>query len=118
MEQIINSYKLFWANFANFNGRTRRRDYWYAALVNTVIVSVLELLGMYVGIFGILASLFSLISFIPTITIGTRRLHDIGKSGWWQLIMLTGIGAFVLLFMACIDSKPGDNQYGPNPKGL
>ncbi len=118
MDQIINAYRLYFANFANFNGRTRRRDYWTVALTNAIIASILSTLGVYVGLFGMLAKLFSLVCLIPSISICTRRLHDIGKSGWWQLIALTGIGAFILLIMACLDSKPGDNQYGPNPKGL
>jgi len=53
---------------------------------------------------------------IPGIAVGVRRLHDVGRSGWWMLIALTGIGAFVLLYWFVKDSEPGNNEYGPNPK--
>ncbi|MDR2934962.1 MAG: DUF805 domain-containing protein, partial [Candidatus Adiutrix sp.] len=50
--------------------------------------------------------------------LGIRRLHDIGKSGWWLLLLLIPlVGAIIILVFLCLDSQPGENQYGPNPKG-
>src|SRR5215204_5898732 len=55
---------------------------------------------------------------IPTLAVTVRRLHDIDRSGWWILIGLVPlIGVIVLLVFALLDGTPGDNRYGPNPKG-
>jgi uncharacterized membrane protein YhaH (DUF805 family) len=60
----------------------------------------------------------SLLLVIPTIAVTFRRLHDTGRSGWWWLLsLLCGIGAIILLIFCLSDSKPGDNEYGANPKG-
>lgn len=64
-----------------------------------------------------LSGLFSLALFIPSLAVAVRRLHDIGRSGWWLLIgLIPLVGAFVLLVFAVQDSQPGSNAYGPNPK--
>ena len=53
----------------------------------------------------------------PAFAVGARRLHDTDRSGWWQLIgLIPLVGAIILIVFFCQDSKPGDNQYGPNPK--
>ena len=63
--------------------------------------------------------IFALALLVPSIALAVRRLHDIGKSGWWYLIALIPlIGLLVLLYFFVLDSQPGSNQYGPNPKGL
>jgi uncharacterized membrane protein YhaH (DUF805 family) len=55
---------------------------------------------------------------LPSIAVGARRLHDIGRTGWWQLIVLVPvIGVIVLLIFYVMDGDPGSNEYGPNPKG-
>ena len=66
---------------------------------------------------GILALIYALALLIPSIAVSVRRLHDIGKSGWFILIaLIPAIGAIILLIFMVTDSNPGDNQYGPNPK--
>jgi uncharacterized membrane protein YhaH (DUF805 family) len=69
------------------------------------------LIGLYV--------LYALATFIPSLACAVRRLHDTNKSGWWILISLVPIlgGIWVIVLLA-IDSDPGVNQYGPNPKLL
>ena len=116
MNQIIECYKDAWVNWKNFSGRTRRSAYWYAVLANFIVAIILGILGGIVDFLTILGSLYSLAFLIPSIALCIRRLHDTGKSGWWYLIALTGIGAIVLLVWFCQDSQP-DNQYGPSPKG-
>ena len=61
--------------------------------------------------------LYSLVVFVPSLAVSVRRLHDVGKSGWWLLIALTGIGVFYLLYLFVTDGEAGDNQFGSNPKG-
>lgn len=116
MNQIIESYKDVWVNWKNFSGRTRRSGYWYAFLANIIIGFVLGFIGGIIEPLEILTSLYSLVFLIPSIALAVRRLHDTGHSGWWYLIILTGIGAILLLVWFCQDSGP-DNKYGPSPKG-
>ena len=66
----------------------------------------------------VISGLFSLALLLPTFAVTVRRLHDIGKSGWWALITFTGVGDIFLLFWLVKDSQPGENKYGPNPKGI
>ncbi len=113
----IDYWKLAFSRYATFTGRSRRSEYWYFTLVNFIVSFVLSIaLGLLGETAGLLANLYGLVVLIPGIAVGVRRLHDIGRSGWWYLILLTVIGAFLLLFWFAQDSEPGTNQYGPNPK--
>lgn len=110
-------FKLALSKYAQFTGRSRRSEFWYFTLINAVIGFVLSLvLGAIGEQVGLLANLWSLAMFIPGIAVGVRRLHDYGKSGWWYLIMLTGVGVFLLIYWWAQDSEPGTNEYGSNPK--
>ena len=115
MNQIIESYVDVWVNWKNFSGRTRRSAYWYAVLANMIIAFILGFVGGMLNL-DIIGELYSLVFLIPSIALCVRRLHDTGHSGWWYLIVLTGIGAILLLVWFLQDSQP-DNQYGPSPKG-
>ena len=111
-------------NYANFNGRARRSEYWYWTLAVTLVSGALTLLIRLSGDSGILHglltgiySLFSLAVLVPGLAVCWRRLHDIGKSGAnWFWVFLPIVGVIMLLVWFCKDSQPGDNQYGPNPK--
>ena len=105
-------------NYANFTGRAGRPEYWWWVLFAVVASLILGLVDRMIGmqILGtifmqILGTIFMLATIIPGIAVGVRRLHDLGKSGWWLLISFTIIGAFVLLYWF---TQPGerDNQYG------
>ncbi len=119
MDAIIECYKKYWSNYVNFNGRARRSEYWYPVLCNFVVSLALGILANLVSFLGILMGLFSLAVILPSLSVAVRRLHDVGKSGWWLLIVLVPlVGGVLLLIWACTDSNPGENQYGPNPKGV
>jgi uncharacterized membrane protein YhaH (DUF805 family) len=61
--------------------------------------------------------LYGLGVLVPGIAVTVRRLHDIGKSGWWGLVALIPlIGSLILIYFAVKDSQPETNEYGPNPK--
>ena len=63
------------------------------------------------------SGLYTLVVFVPSLALSVRRLHDIGKSGWWMLISLIPlVGPLIVLFFMVKDSQPGTNEYGPNPK--
>jgi uncharacterized membrane protein YhaH (DUF805 family) len=108
--------------YATFSGRACRSEYWYFFLFYLLISVVLTLMDGILGADthqggGLLSGLFALGTLLPAIGVGVRRLHDIGRSGWWLLIGLVPLlGGLVLLWFAVKDSDPGDNAYGTHPK--
>ncbi|MBV7440351.1 DUF805 domain-containing protein [Weeksellaceae bacterium TAE3-ERU29] len=127
----MNWYLKVLKQYADFNGRARRQEYWMFALINAIIsVVLMALVGIAAGIGGeggaslailfySLYGLYGLATFIPAIAVLVRRLHDIGKSGGWFFIgFIPLIGAIWLLVLLATDSQPGENEYGPNPKGV
>lgn len=109
---IVENYKdIVMRKYALFTGRATRSEFWYFVLVNLII-------SIIVGVFGkFLQSLYSLIVLVPSLAVAVRRLHDIGKSGWWLLLVLIPIiGWIILIVFYATDTEARDNQYGPNPK--
>ncbi|NJD23812.1 MAG: DUF805 domain-containing protein [Betaproteobacteria bacterium] len=110
--------------YAVFDGRARRKEYWYFVLFNTIIFVVLTIIDVLTGSYsqeagmGLLGGIYTLAVLLPSIAVAVRRLHDTARSGWWLLIALIPlIGAIVLLVFMVKDSSPGQNEYGANPKG-
>lgn len=111
----MNWYLHVLKNYATFDGRATRSEYWYFILFNIIISIVLSIIDE-IATGGVLGIIYCLAVLIPFIAVATRRLHDINKSGWWQLIgLIPLIGAIVLLVFFCTDSKE-NNLYGLNPK--
>jgi uncharacterized membrane protein YhaH (DUF805 family) len=103
--------------YATFSGRARRKEYWMFFLINILIAIALAIVEAILGLPGILGGLYALALLIPGIAVTVRRLHDTGRTGWWILIALVPvIGFIILLVFMVLDSQPGDNAYGPNPK--
>ena len=108
--------------YATFSGRARRREYWFFTLFYILIYIALILVDMVTGSLsgggiGLLSGLFALGMLIPSLAVTFRRLHDTNRSGWWILISLIPlIGGIVLLVFMVMDSQPGMNDYGDNPK--
>lgn len=120
IEEIKKWYTMVLQKWNVFTGRSRRKEYWTFTLVNVVIGIVINILGSIISqtLFGIIGLLFCLALIIPGIAVGIRRLHDVGKSGWWLLISLVPVvGVIVLIIFLVTDSQAGSNQYGANPKG-
>jgi uncharacterized membrane protein YhaH (DUF805 family) len=104
----------FFNNYANFEGRARRAEYWYVVLFNAIVSFVLGLLGD-AGI--IISCIYSLIILIPTFALIWRRLHDTNRSGAYYFIGLIPIIGWILLLIAfCQEGTHGRNQYGDDPK--
>ena len=80
------------AKYATFSGRASRAEFWWFFLFQILVSIVASMLG------DVVAGLVSLALLLPALAVGARRLHDIGKSGWWQLIMLTVIGLLLLIY--------------------
>ena len=111
--------------YACFSGRARRQEYWLFFLFNLIASIIINVIGGVlagatgVEAFAYLGAIYSLAFLIPGFAVFCRRMHDTGRSGWWWLIgLIPFVGVIVLLVFCCLDSQPGENQYGPNPKGL
>lgn len=111
MEHFINAF----TNYANFSGRARRKEYWMFYLIYIVIYIGLSVVDGFLGTIW-LTTIFSLVMLVPGLSYAARRLHDTGRSGWWQLIILVPlIGLIVLIVFLAQDSHP-ENEYGISPK--
>ena len=119
----MNWYLEVLKKYAVFNGRARRKEYWFFylfyiifAIVFIFIDGVTGTLNEKVGM-GVLSGIFVLAMLIPGIAVAIRRLHDTGRSGWWILLSLIPlIGGLWLLVLMVLDGTQGQNQYGPDPK--
>ncbi|MBO4753921.1 MAG: DUF805 domain-containing protein [Bacteroidales bacterium] len=164
---FIEAIKTCFAKYVTFSGRARRSEHWYFFLFIILVMIVLviwlgstimgpvmeyiseggdpndkeaiaEVVNSYrVSPSSIVLLIFWVGTLLPTIAVQIRRMHDIGRSGWWSMTYWTGvllmyapfiptmisytifiIGTIWFIYLACQDSTPGDNVYGPNPKGL
>jgi uncharacterized membrane protein YhaH (DUF805 family) len=105
--------------YADFTGRARRSEYWFWALALGIVYLVFVILASIADAFWVIGLLVDLALLVPTLAVGVRRLHDTDRSGWWLLIGLVPfVGSIVLLVFFVMEGTPGDNRYGPNPKGL
>ena len=109
--------------YAVFQGRARRKEYWYFILFNIIVSTALAFLDRMTGTFvadtgfGILSAIYTLAVIIPGIAVSVRRLHDTNRSGWWFLITIVPIlGFFVFLYFMVLNSDQETNKYGPSPK--
>ena len=115
---MVEAVKKFFRNYANFNGRSTRADYWWVVLASFLCGFVIGFVFGLMGESGVklattVSSLFSLAILVPSLAITVRRLHDINKSGWFILISLIPfVGSIILLVLLCMDSVNEGNQYG------
>ena len=102
--------------YAVFSGRARRKEYWMFALFAGIIYVVFAVLGVVTKQSWLVAIPY-LGFLLPGLAVTARRLHDTGRSGWWILFGLAPlVGGITLFVFSVLDSEPGDNKYGPNPK--
>ncbi len=115
--------------YAEFTGRSRRKEYWMFALGLVIVYTLLAVLfvsgldfsgggfGALGGVsLGILV-LFALAIIVPSIAVQVRRFHDQDKSGWFVLLnFVPYVGGIIVLVMMCLEGTPGPNRYGPDPK--
>ena len=107
------------SKYATFEGRARRSEYWYFFLFSFIVTMVISVLVNALSLPSFISGLVSLALLVPGLAVAWRRLHDIGKSGaWYFLGLIPIIGTIILLIWLCKDSDPGENQFGPNPKGM
>jgi uncharacterized membrane protein YhaH (DUF805 family) len=121
----VNWYREVLRKYAEFGGRARRREFWHFTLVNSLLVTALVLVDLrfdlvhYPSGFAFLSGFYSLAVLVPALAVSVRRLHDTDRSAWWLLIAFVPLaGALALIYFYTLDSSPGANRYGPNPKGV
>lgn len=105
----MNWYLQVLKKYAEFSGRARRKEYWMFVLFNFIISTVLNIIDATMKT-EMLNLLYSLAVLLPYIAVGVRRMHDVGKSGWFILIPIYN------LILACTEGDKGENEYGPDPK--
>ncbi len=107
-------------NYVNFSGRSQRSAYWFWALfaflasVAGAIVDAL-IFGYNPQGINLVQGIVGLALLLPGIAVSIRRLHDLDRTGWWLLLILTGIGAILLIIWFCMKGTEGQNRFGPNP---
>ena len=110
MEEIQKSVRTCLTKYADFNGRAARPEFWWFMLAQFVVGLILNM------VLPLLGGLFSLAMLVPSLAAGSRRLHDIGKSGWLQLLALIPlVGWVILIYWAAQPGDPAANQYGSPP---
>ena len=127
----LDCYIEAYRNYADFDGRAMRSEFWWYTgyfFLFTVIFLCLDIFVLKMGIpimsngvktpYGPLTMTYILINIIPSISITVRRLHDVGRSGWYYLVSLIPFGGIFLAAFQLVDSQKGENQWGPNPKGI
>ena len=113
--------------YADFEGRARRKEYWMFTLFNIIFIFLAQSIDNLIGItfdlygiplgFGYVYLLYTLALFIPSLAVVVRRLHDVGKSGWMYLLIFIPLIGFIWLFvLAVTNGDKGDNKYGKDPK--
>ena len=139
---LIESIKTCFQKYATFNGRANRSEYWFFFLfgfLTTICLSILDMALFPKNENGVLGLIFALLTFIPFISAACRRLHDVNRSGWWQLLpygimlgsvlltlisetlLVVGIVAaviagIVLIFWLASAGENKKNRFGPSAK--
>jgi len=104
-------------NYAQFQGRARRAEFWWYTLGNVVIAVILVILASLASIFWVLYAIYALAVIVPSVAVAVRRLHDTDKSAWYLLFYLIPfIGGIILIVFWATDSTRGTNQYGTSEK--
>lgn len=113
--------KVFLQNYVNCSGRARRSEFWGYALIVAIIGFIVSLIlqlvfgnGSPIATGG--SAVVSVVFLLPSISVQVRRNHDIGRSGWWLLLNIIGIGIIINFIFALLDSQPEANEYGESPK--
>jgi len=105
------------SNYFTFSGRATRAENWWWVLFTIIGVVALSIVENIAGIPAALSGIFRLATLIPSFALGARRLHDINRSGWWQLLWFAIlIGWIILIVWAIKQGDKGPNKYGPDPR--
>lgn len=114
--EFSNAVCSFFKNYAVFSGRANRSEYWYSILFCTLVGFALGLVEEIGGLYpyedeSLLANLFNIIILVPSLSVFFRRMHDVGRSGWWYMLIFTVIGAIPVFIWLCRKGTDGPNKY-------
>ena len=107
MEYYIDAFR----NYVNFNGRATRTQFWMFVLFNVIANVVLTVVAFILPFLAFLGTVYQLAVLLPQIAICTRRLHDTGRSGWWQLLVLIPFVGAIIVFIFCLLPSTGPNRF-------
>ena len=122
MISFVGAIRLGFQRYSDFNGRSTRAEYWWWALFAVLADVILSVVDMMAGTYnwrsgnGLISGLFGLGILIPGLAVGARRLHDINRTGWWQLGILLIVPAIVLIVWAIKPGDEGTNKHGPDQR--
>jgi uncharacterized membrane protein YhaH (DUF805 family) len=113
--------KICFNKYVDFNGRARRSEFWWWALFTFLLGIVASIIDAVLGTrngsgTGLIGSIVNLAVLLPSLAVGARRLHDTGRSGWWQLLWIVICIGWIFLIIWYVQDSQGDNKYGPSPK--
>ena len=112
---LVNAFKrVVFENYANFNGRASKSEYWWYILASIILSVGATIIDAILGT-SFVNSILSLALLVPGIAVAARRLHDTNRSGWWQLIALTIIGIIPLIIWLVQASDKTENNFGSTP---
>ncbi|CAM1343548.1 DUF805 domain-containing protein [Tenacibaculum amylolyticum] len=115
----MNWYVKVLKEYATFEGRARREEYWMFILFQIIFLIAASILDVIIGTPGVFYFIYFVATIIPSLAVAVRRLHDVGRSGWYYFIgAIPLVGPILLLVWFCTDSDYGPNKWGENPKGL
>ena len=103
---FVQAIKSCLGQYATFSGRAKRSEFWWFFLFQVLVMVATSMLG------DVINGIASLALLLPALAVGARRLHDIGRTGWWQLLLLSGIGFLVLLYWWVQPGEGAGNIYG------
>ena len=103
---FVQAIKSCLGQYATFSGRVKRSEVWWFFLFQVLVMVAASMLG------DVINGIASLALLLPALAVGARRLHDIGRTGWWQLLLLSGIGFLVLLYWWVQPGEGAGNIYG------
>tara|TARA_B100000035_G_scaffold45304_1_gene34209 strand:- start:65 stop:418 length:354 start_codon:yes stop_codon:yes gene_type:complete len=108
------SIEVCFNKFANFEGRARKSEFWWFQLFYVIVLMLGTIIDYLLGYTELFYWIGYIICLLPGLAVGSRRLHDTGRSGWWQLLYLTIIGVIVLIVWWVADGEKKKNKFG-NP---
>jgi uncharacterized membrane protein YhaH (DUF805 family) len=124
MEEHIEQALAAWKRFGDFQGRSRRREYWMfvaGVVIVSIVLGVIDaVIGSILGLgFRPLSTIFGLAVIVPAVAAVVRRFHDQDKPGWFAALMLIPfVGGLAVLYFMCLEGTQGANQYGADPKSF
>ncbi len=113
---FVTAIKLFFQNYANFETRSTKTEYWWAFLFNFLVSSLSNTVRIGAGEINIVASVVSIALLIPGLAISVRRLHDTGKSWTYMLINLIPVVGWILFIIQLCKDSDEDNRWGPKAR--